>query len=406
MVYNRKLTFQDVMMWYRSQTLEPIIQIDDTDIVKAMTNIGMGTGVWNPIYGSQAWYQFNTESNWFGALPKLKWDKSGFRTIQSFTRPPSALGIAETGTLPASTAPTIQIVKFVPKIMVNTFETSQVTELLARNSLDDIYGNLDTIKQYYMTEHIKLSNQALASLAVGDSATTSVSGAGLLTYESIDRIVSSYAEGVGVGLSGSSTPTLANVINPWNGAITRSAGATPYDSVVISASGTFGTPAAITDGVIRELIQQTRKNGAYSNVFITGYDTYADIQGLYMSSWRTFNWGEMMVNTGLNGIETATGVDTGIKVATMYGIPLIQAVDTPVEPNSTKERLYLLDTTDAEGYGDTRLGMQILWPTVYMQTTDRDFLLLGALAYLGAYTTVAELQSRFPGAQGKIRDLQ
>jgi len=405
-MYNRQLTFQDIMMWYRSQTIEPIINFEDDSIAKAMVNIGMGTGVWNPIYGSQAWYQLNTESNWFGIMPKLKWDKSGFRIITSFTRTASAMGIPETGALPTPTAPTIQIVKLVPKIMVNTFQTSQVTELLARNSMDDIYGNLDTIRQYYMTEHIKLSNEALSALAVGDSVSTSVSGAGLLTYESIDRIVSSYAEGTGVGLSSTTTPTLAQVINPWNGAIDRSQGPSALDAVVISASGTFGTPAPISDGLIRELIQNTRYNGAYSNVFVTGYNTYADIQGLYMSSWRTFNWGEMMVHTGLNGIETATGVDTGVKVATMYGIPLIQAVNTPTEPNGTKERLYLLDTTDAEGYGDARLGMQILWATTYMQTTDRDFLLLNQLAYMGAYVTIGELQSRFPGSQGKLRDLQ
>ncbi|MEM4104686.1 MAG: hypothetical protein QXF80_06810 [Thermoplasmatales archaeon] len=401
----RPLTFQDVMNFYESAVLTPQISPEDTVFMKAMINTGMGLGVWNPIYGAQAWYNLNAEANWFGIMPKMTWDKSGFRTINSFTRTPASMGISETGTLPTPTAPVINVIKLNPKIAVNTFMTTEITEQLAKMSQDDIYANLDVIRGFYAVEHAKLINMQIGSVAVGTSVATSNSGQNILTFESIDRIVSSYAEGSGIGLTGSTTPTLAQVINPYYGAIDRSQGPSSWDSFVLSPSGTFGTPAAITDEAIRKVIQGARMNGAFSNVFMTGYDTYADLQGLYVNQLRYLNWGELTVKTGLNGIETATGLDTGLKVATMYGIPLIQAINTP-SSNGLKTNIYLLDTTDTEGYGDTRLGIQVLRPTSYLETTERDFILLNALAYEGMYVTIGEIACRFFAAQAKIRDLE
>jgi len=114
----RLLTFQDVMNFYESQTLMPQISPEDTVFMKAMINTGMGLGVWNPIYGAQAWYNLNAEANWFGIMPKMAWDKSGFRVITSFTRTPSSMAISETGTLPVPTAPQIQTIKLIQRSLL------------------------------------------------------------------------------------------------------------------------------------------------------------------------------------------------------------------------------------------------------------------------------------------------
>ncbi len=407
----RALTFQDIMQFYESNITAPSLTPEDSAFIKSMisaTTAGNQPSVYNSVYGAQAWYQLNTEANTFGILPKLSWDKSGFRMITSFTRTASSMAIAETGAIPTPTSPNISVVKLNPKIVVNTFETTEILEQLARVSADDMYGNMETVRQFYATEHTKLLNEQLNAIAVGDSVATSNSGFGILTFETLDRIVASYAEGVGVGLSATSTPTLANVINPWSGALVRSNGASNFDSYVTSASGTFGTPGALSDTLIRQQIQGTRTNGAHTNVVVTGYDTYAQIQGLYFGSWRTFNWGEMETKVGLGGINSATGIDAGVRVATLYGLPLIQAVDTPKEPSETDgiSRMYFLDTTDPEGYDSTRLGIQVLAPTRYLETTDRDFILLNYIAYEGMYFTIGELLCKFFGAQGKLRDLQ
>jgi hypothetical protein len=424
----RQLTFQDVMQFYDTGALTPIVSPDDSAFAKAMINTGLGTGVWNPIYGAQAWYQLNTEANLFGLLPKLTWDKSGFRTVSAFTRTNASMAISETGTLPTPTTPTINTIKLVPKVAVNTFQTSQVVEQLAKLSQDDIFANLDTIRMFYATEHVKLLNQQMNQVVVGTVPQGCQPGniyysggsivASFLAFESLDRIVSSYAEGVAIVGTGtatitvgtaSATITAAQVVSPYAGAVARTS-ASAYDAQVVAPSGTIGTGAYLTDQSVRNLIQQTRTAGGFNNVFVTGYNTYAEIQGLYLSNWRTVTWGELKIDTGLNGIHSAEGLDVGVKVASLYGLPLISAVDTPASQyNGTVsagvQNIYLLDATDTEGYGDSRFGVQVLNPTNYLETSARDFILLGALAYQGLYLTIGEQACRFFAAQGKLRDI-
>lgn len=402
-----RMTFQDVMQFYSTQSLIPQMAPENDEFIKAMINTGLGTDVWNAIYGAQAWFLLNTESNLFGLMPKLSWDKSGWRVITNFVQDASTMGIAETGTLSSPDVPTIDIVKLTPKIVQSPFEVTDIVEQLAKVSQDDLYANLNTLRQYFATMHIKNMNINIGTLAVGKDNTTSVSGSGLLNIESLDRIVSSYAEGTAIGLTGSTTPTLAEVVNPYNGAIDRSGGASTFDSYVAAAgSGTIGTLAALTDEDIRVALMSIREAGGRTNLAVTGYDTYATIQGIYSNQLRFLNWGELFVQQDINGVSTQTGLDAGIRLFGFYGTPIIQAVNTPSDSfNGGSSRIYLLDTTDAEGYGDTRLGFQTLKPTQYLETTDRDFILLNNIAYEGMYYTMGELACRFPSAQGKIRDI-
>ncbi len=401
----RAITFQDVMMYFEGNATQPSLGLGGyPSVAKSIVSTGLGLGVWNAIYGAQAWYQLNTEANWFSALPKLTWDKSGYRTINGYTRTAASMGITETATLPTPTVPAFGVIKINPKIEVNTFQTTQVVQKLASESMDDIYGNLDVMRQLYATEHAKLINEQIGTLAVGTGTANSVDGSAILTFESIDRIVSSYAEGAAIGLSATTTPTLANVCSPYAGAISRAA-ASVYDSTVVSPSGTIGTQAPLTDSVIRTTIQTVKKAGANTNLAFTGYTTYASIQGLYQNQVRFFPLTETLASYDINGIQTGEGILGGVQVATLYGLPLVQAVNTPAD-SSGYERIYFLDTTDSEGYGYGRLGVQILQPTKYLETTDRDFILLQQLAYEGMYSTIGELMARFPAALAKIRDIQ
>ncbi len=408
------------MTYYEGNAAQPNFSLGEyPSIQKAMINTGMGTGVWNPIYGAQAWYMLNTESNWFAAMPKLVWDKSGFRTINGYTRTASTMAMSETASLPTPTIPNIEVIKITPMIAMNTFETTQVTQKLATESMDDIYGNLDVIRNFYATEHVKLLNEQIGEKAVGTTAATSVSGAGRLQFESIDRIVSSYPEGIAAGLSSTSVPTINNVINPWLGALPGK-GQAPgvYDAFVMTGttdmesnlrgvftieSSTFH-PAPITYGSLNRAIQNVAINGANTNVAVTGYKTYAQILNIFNSIVRYFPMSETLVKFDLNGIESGEGVIGGVQVATIFGVPLIKAVNTP-SSNGKYENIYLLDTTDTEGYGYGRMGVQLLNPTTYLETTDRDFILLQQLAYEGLYYTIGEIVSRFPGANAKIRDI-
>jgi hypothetical protein len=420
MVRTRALTFQDILTYYEGNAAQPNFSLGEyPSIQKAIINTGQGLGVWNPIYGAQAWYMLNTESNWFAAMPKLTWDKSGFRTVNGFTRTASTMAISETASLPTPTIPNINVIKITPKIAANTFETSQVVQQLASESMDDIYGNLDVIRNFYATEHIKLLNEQIGQKAVGTTAATSISGAGRLQFESIDRIISSYPEAVAAGLTGSTA--IGNVINPWLGALNRGKGPSVYDAYVVSGStaletnvnGTFTAsttklaPAALAINTLNATIQGAAINGANSNVVMTGYNTYASIVNLFQNPVRYFPMSETLVKFDLNGIESGEGVIGGVQVATVFGLPLIKAVNTPSSGAGTGkyENVYFLDTTDTEGYGYGRLGVQVLNPTTYLETTGKDFLLLQQLAYEGMYYTIGENVSRFMGAQAKIRDI-
>ena len=408
----RDLTLQDIIAYFKMSAPEPNLSFSAYPLIqKAAINTGQGLGVWNPIYGAQAWYQLNTESNWFASMPKFTWDKSGFRIIMSFTREASQMAITQTGTLPTPTIPNIEVVKITPKQEVNTFMTTQIVQKLASESIDDIFGNLDTIRALYATEHVKLLNEQIGTLVVGTSPATSLNGSNNLAFESIDRIVSSYAEGIAAGLSSTSTPTISQVLNPWLGAINRGAGASRYDAYVVSGS-TFLTgsspalaPAAITDATLRKTIQGVRTNGANTNIMVTGYNTYASVQGLYQTYVRYFPMSETLVSFDYNGIQTGEGVIGGVQVATIYGIPLLTAVNTPSSQGNGFENIYLLDSTDTENYGYGRLGVQMLQPTTYNETDEQMQLLLQSLTYEGMYVTIGEMITRFFGAQAKIRDI-
>jgi hypothetical protein len=344
-------------------------------------------------------------------MPKFTWDKSGFRIIMSFTREASQMAITQTGTLPTPTIPNIEVVKITPKQEVNTFMTTQIVQKLASESIDDIFGNLDTIRALYATEHVKLLNEQIGTLVVGTSPATSLNGSNNLAFESIDRIVSSYAEGIAAGLSSTSTPTISQVLNPWLGAINRGAGASRYDAYVVSGSTylTGSSPAlakaAITDATLRKTIQGVRTNGANTNIMVTGYNTYASVQGLYQTYVRYFPMSETLVSFDYNGIQTGEGVIGGVQVATIYGIPLLTAVNTPSSQGNGFENIYLLDSTDTENYGYGRLGVQMLQPTTYNETDEQMQLLLQSLTYEGMYVTIGEMITRFFGAQAKIRDI-
>ncbi len=409
-----QMTFQDVMQYYSTQSLVPQIGAENDEYIKSMINTGMGTNVWNAIYGAQAWYQLNTESNLFGMLPKVNWDHSGYRTIQNFVQVANTMGIAETGNLGSPEVPEIDIIKLTPKISQTPFEVTDIVEQLGKISQDDMYANLDTLRQYFATMHIKNLNINIGALAVGSSPSNSYSGANNINLETLDRIISSYAEGTGIGLSATTTPTLAEVIDPYAGAVDRSAGASAFDSYVASASGTFGQLGALTDQTIRETIQGIKYNGGRTNVIVTGYDTYANIQGIYQNQLRYMNLEETTFKTSINGIETNVGLDVGLPTSALYKIPLIEAVNMPTDnpagvydsSANGSSRIFFLDTTDTEGYGDSRLSLMILRPTQYLETTDRDFILLNNIAYEGLYFTIAEVACKFFGAQGKIRDIE
>jgi len=372
------------------------------------------SGVFNAIFGAYAWAQLNLEANAFGILPKYPWDKSGWRVITA--RAPALAdagssnntglgGTTEGGLIADTVKPTLQELDVRPKTAQLAFSASEVMEWMATHTKDDIWGGLGSLRLFMAVQHKENINKMLLADVEKQAADAGANYSGSLDFESLDRIVSSDPEEDALG------GTHSNWYDPWN-KIDRDSG-TDFDSTVESASGTIGTNGVLTDDTLRTFLRKIRKAaGKDPNVFLGSHEVYSEIQGLYMPSVRIANpYGEALVQVDVNGIQTFKGTGVGIHVDSIYGIPFIPTKDAPSNSADSTEigRLFALDTSDAEGYGYPRIGIQIAIPTEYYEATRRTPaypFVNNAFVEKGLFRTMGETVCRHFKAQGKIRDIK
>jgi len=384
-------------------------------------------GVFNAIFGAYAWAQLNLEANAFGVLPKYPWDKSGWRTI---TAKANVLahgaccinmcvtvlgGTTEGGVIANTIKPVIEELEIRPKTAQLPFSASEVMEWLSTHSKDDIWGGLGSLRLFMAVQHKELINQMiLADNETPAAAACPCINVGTLDFERLDRIISSNAEECQLGGAGS------RWYNPWAGSclgtqVCRDT-LTTYDSTVdtANAAGTIGGANGIlTDDLLRTHLRKIRiAAGKDPNVFLGSHEVYSEIQGLYMPSVRIPNpYGEALVQIDVNGIQTFKGTGVGIHVDSIYGVPFIPTKDAPSRASDTTEvgRLIALDTSDAEGYGYPRIGIQIAIPTEYYEATRRSPgypFINAAFEEKGLFRTMGETVCRHFPSQGKIRDIK
>jgi len=371
-------------------------------------------GTFNAVFGAYAWAQLNLEANAFGILPKYPWDKSGWRVI---TAKPvlntnsgnTALGgTSEGGTIAETIKPTLQEIDVRPKTAQLPFSASEVMEWLATHSKDDIWGGLGSLRLFMAVQHKEFLNRMLLADVEAEAAGASGANTGTKDFETLDRIISSDAEEDAVGGSQN------GYYDCWaaNATIDRDSG-TEFDSTVESASGTIGTNGVLTDDTLRTFLRKIRiAAGKDPNVFLGSHEVYSEIQGLYMPSVRIPNpYGEALVQVDVNGIQTFKGTGVGIHVDSIYGIPFIPSKDAPSNASDSAEigRLFALDTSDAEGYGYPRIGIQIAIPTEYYEATRRTPaypFVNNAFVEKGVFRTMGETVCRHFKSQGKIRDIK
>ena len=381
---SRPLTLEDLELFYSGAGGHPFMLYGDLlDIMKGAGTVetGLGTAYCNRVYGALLWANLNQEANFFGMVPKVTWVKSGWRVKTGFAESTlSNITISETGALPAPVYPEVATLSTTPKVMAEQFEVSDVLEALASQGADDIWGQAHQVRVEIGTEFVKHLNQLFLARV------TAAQGANEPT--SLDRIVSVPGE-FGANGAWANVYGIDKSTNAW---------ANPY----VDYDTTALRP--LTDDMIRKAIQGARKNGGNPNAILTGYDTYAAIQGLYTTFVRYNVLGQSFVQFGINGIQTAEGIGAGIQVATLYGLPVVQSVDTPNGGQAGEiDYIYFLDMTDTEGYGIPRLAMSVLRPVEYFES--RDYILLNKFVIRGAYRFVGELIARNIRGQAKIRDI-
>jgi hypothetical protein len=363
----------------RIRTIEELLAYyygRDFDIRKADDPFLTTTpGVYNPIYGAMAWAQLNYEANAFGVIPKSAWDRSGWRVITTKT---SASGVPEGGVIPDSAKPNFQQISTRPKQIVRVFENSFVAENL--HNRDDAYLSFVAIMSVAMNEYKDSINRML----LVDNQTLAGNN-----FESIDRVVASNGELVTNSLA-------ANSLDIYG--LDRDAGPSFADAYVDTASSL----RSLTQAMIIAMINGVRENGGNPTFFLTGYSAYQKIITLYETQAR-YLLPEVRVSVGVNGIQTHAGIDAGLTVHSLYGIPLIVSKDVVADSGGIS-RIYLLDTSDPEGFGQPRLSIKVLSPTMVFET-DNPFL-TGKFTKKGLLYMSGELICTFFRAQGKIRNIQ
>jgi len=418
----QRIDWPEVLSFYKGTGQHPFMGYEEIAKSSGMVTSDMIPDYRNPVYGLAIWRQLNLESNVFGALPKLNWPMSGWRAQTSFATDAEHTALGESNPIPESVFPSLKAIKANPRLSALVFEISEVMQALYETSNDDIVAGMEVLKNNLGQEFNKMINRQMAKRIVGQDDTEMVSPEDAIytrTYnatdftvnqkvmiESLDRIVSSFSEVD----TFTTTKTNNAVINVYNlqrvDPETGAQGADAWSDAVVKHAAAPGDGVELSDGLLRETIAEAEKRGANPNVMITGYDTYAKILGLYINFARYDVLNKnVQVKFGMNGIETAEGINAGISISSIYGIPMIKAVDIPGETDTSKylQRIYLLDTTDPENLGDSRLGISVLRPTEYFET--RDFALLERFALRGMYRIAAEVTAKFLPGQAKIRDI-
>lgn len=343
-------------------------------------------GVYNAVFGAIAFSQLNNEANVFAALPKYPWDHSGWRVITADAGGSATGGVTEGGAIPDAIKATYQEVSTKPKEVAHAFQVSYKHEGFVQKG-DDAIGDKEHLRTYFAMLHAKRINEQLCV----DGNT--LAGA---NFESIDRVTVSTATAAALSWTSNDEDIygIDRSSNSWSDAVSD-------DNATVDRS--------LTDKLIRDTLSTLQSNGGRTNLIITGSDTLHRIFGIYDTQVRYQGnvQKDQLVRIGINGVETEEGIGVGIRVATLYGIPIIvsQAVQ-----QDTISRLYLLDTTMQEGTGTPRLGISLMYPTLYfesgMSASNPNPFAINAFATEGVYYTAGELICTFFKGQGSIRDLK
>lgn len=379
---NQFNTIQDMLNYYYPS---------NTYIQKDAPVLSTTTGVLNQVYGEAVWALFNQEANMLGLLPKTPWKRSGWRLQTARAGTTADGGVAEAGAIPATTKGTYVEVTNTLKTVSHTFDISEVARLQAMSE-DDSIADLEFLRQTHGIKHKEAMNQMLLVDASVEAAASTAAYAGKDGFETIDRAISSDSEEDAFGGSDSAFFDIFGLDRD---------SATTYDSYVDHNSG---TDRAFTDSILRSALMSVGEDGGNTTVIATGWDTYNNLIALYSDQVRYNVLDNSTSQVGVNGIQTDTGIEAGFRVSTVYGAPLIKTKDMIKD---TSSRIFLLDTSDPEGNGEPRIGLNIAQPTMYFESgmASGNPFAIDKFATEGAYATFGEIKLTAFQSQGKIRDL-
>ena len=337
------------------------------------------SGAYATHYGAKVWAQMNFEINLLGVLPKEPWGPEDGWRVMSAAPSIKARGVPENGDIPDTSKPTFVQVYTKPKTVVTNFNAAEIEILSAKRGQAVKWEDIREV----MGEFHK---QGISSMLSGTVHT--VAG---YNFESIDRIVSSYAERTSCSLD-------ANDADVYN--LDRDAAASWADATVLHNSTTL---RPVTLNLINELQRKVAYlSGTFKTddlLWVTGYDTMQRWSELLQPLQR-FDEVKASID-GPSGIKTWPGRGAGFIVNSYNGIPIIpnQQLQANLCPNNGLTPIFLLNKKYLKFWTDV--------PTIYREVGVNmgNELLYGKLAEEGMYKTIGELVCTGFFAHGKIRDI-
>jgi len=379
-------TMGQLINWYYGPQM---VQKDDAVLSST-------SGYYNPVFGAMAFSQLNNEANVFAFLPKRPFNKNGYRMVTADAGTAGYGAVAENGSIPATIKPTITEVPITPREVAHAFDVSYLQEGLIKKTDADNMGDMEFLRGYFSVLHAKRINEMLCKDANTLPQDVDSSGTNY-AFQSIDRVTITSAAATALSYTADDEDIygIDRSDNSW-----ADAGVCDHNS---------GTDRYLTDDLIRDSLATLETAGAKTNIILTGNDTKYRIFGLYENQVRYPGvlQKDQMVKIGLNGVSTEDGYGVGLRVASVYGIPLLTSQNIEKD---TISRIYLLDTTEDPATGVPRLFIGLLYPTLYfeagMSAANPSPFPIDRFGTEGVFYTAGELICTFLAAQGSIRDLK
>lgn len=367
--------------------------VTSADMAKAdnpMTTTAPDGGRYNAVFGAALFQQLQTSSVLMGALTKFAYSRAGYRVRKSryLTSAGGSAGdiyVSENAAVPETQASDTLEVTVGTKEQASTIEVSERMRLLAMKN-DDLAMDVAQELEYAKKNFMYMANSHL---------NTDVTTVASTKMESIDRVVSSYAEVTNC------TDLSANDADIYG--IDRDAAASWADAYVDHNSG---TARSISKKIVTGLVDQTTRAGANPNdqFWYTGSDTWAQLMLLYDSQIRYMDPAATGM-TNVTGDGKGQGINLGKEMATLMGRPIYVAPAGDVVANGNISNLYLLSSQVDDVYKEPVLGVKVLQAPIIAQTTLVNYPVHAKLGnqYL-IYSSMELHCSRF-NIQGKARDL-
>jgi hypothetical protein len=354
-----------------------VMHLDDVlrkaDDPALSSDTGMGTAVCT----AGIFYQLVYKTYMFPLIGKkeMTGEKVNILTVDEAT----TAGIAEGGVNVDSDVPTFAPFTIPEKEVESRWQMTDKAERKKKYRPDAV-GSAD-LAEYFRTVHPKKIEGHLLQ----DMNTLAGNN-----FESLDRLISSYAEISGCGYTAGDADPYTEAISAIN---RDTAASTIYDSQVLEYDS---TPQALTLTKVNTLIQYTQDYGAdpARQAFVMGGDAYRVFNGLLSPSQRLGEWeGKVSME---NGVEGAKGADAGVTARSYDGIPIFK-VPTSYMPKEAdeKSRILLLDLDN--------IAFWLSQPTTIFTSDNRianDFLGIDNIV-----VTSGELVCTKFCSQGKIRDI-